>query len=94
MAEVSESPADKVIRLFGGVQALAKLLGVSRVQVWRWSEDKLASGLGGRIPLRHHAPILEAARARGFTLTYEDLNPPDMPPLGKPGPKPKTSEAA
>ncbi len=87
-------PADKVISLFGSERAVAELLGLSVVQIYRWTYPKEKRGHDGRVPDRHHAKLIAEAKRRGKRLTIADLNPPDMPPLGKPGPKPRAATEA
>ena len=92
---MAQVPADKVIRIFGGVQAVATLLDLSRIQIFRWRQPKAKGGHAGRVPQRHHDRLIEEAKRLGKRLTLADLNPPGLPPLGKTGPKPRTgSEAA
>lgn len=70
-----ERPADKVIRLFGGVSAVAELVGTSTVQVHRWTYSKDKGGHDGQVPARHHPVLLTKARELSLPLTYGDLLP-------------------
>lgn len=89
-----EVPADKVINLFGGERELAELLDLSLVQIYRWRHPKDKGGADGRVPQRHHGRLLAEAARRGKSLTIDDLDPPDLPPLEKPGPKSKVDGQA
>lgn len=67
------SPAEYVIKAFGGVRATARAIGrdKSSVSVWRRSKDK--KGTGGLIPHKAQPLILEAAKERGIDVTPNDL---------------------
>ena len=51
---------------FGGVTNVARLLGIHASGVWRWQAND-------RIPAKHQAALLEAARANGINVGAEDL---------------------
>lgn len=68
-----ESPAQVVIRLFGGVRATARIVGRDPGTVSNWKAPKEKKGCGGRIPASLHQLILEEARLRGLDLTERDL---------------------
>jgi hypothetical protein len=70
-----ETPAARVTRLFGGPDNLAKALGISRVQIWRWDQPVRKGGAGGTVPSRHHQKLLEMAAERKIGLTAHDLMP-------------------
>ena len=62
-----ESPAARIIRLFGGISATQKALGhrwPSRVQGWKER---------GIIPAREQPKVLNAAHARNIPLTPADF---------------------
>lgn len=67
------SPAEYVIKTFGGVRATARAIGrdKSSVSVWRASKDK--KGTGGLIPHKAQALILKVAREKNLDITAEDL---------------------
>lgn len=66
------SPAELVINRFNGVRPLARLLDVDHSSVVRWPQPK-PRGLGGTIPSRHHAKLLELAKAHKIKLTASEL---------------------
>jgi len=68
-------PADRVIKRFGGAQAMGELLSLHRSQVHRWRLPKDRGGCDGEIPRVHHVRLVELARQRGIALTTSDLIP-------------------
>lgn len=79
--------ASKVIAKFGGHSRLAKLIGLNRIQVYRWTYSRNKGGTGGLIPTNSFAKVLNAARLEGILLTMDDLTPEKIPE------KPKTEKA-
>ena len=67
------SPAHIVISRFGGVRALARLLGKDPSTVHRWKMPPDKGGLGGRIPSTAQGRLLDLARERGVELTPAEL---------------------
>ena len=67
------SPAEKVIKAYGGEQAVAEALGrhVSRIHRWRYPKER--GGTGGSIPGNLVGKILSDAKARGLRLRAADL---------------------
>jgi hypothetical protein len=70
---VNVTPAEYVIRLFGGVSALARDLEVQRSTIWRWRVPRDKGGSEGQIPRNKQGRLLEMSRARGLDLKAEDL---------------------
>jgi hypothetical protein len=72
--------AERVLRKFGGVRKLARILGLapSTVARWNWPKSK-AGGTGGRIPSDKLEKIMSVARAHGVLLTDEDILPKPLP---------------
>ncbi|HWO72450.1 MAG TPA: inositol-3-phosphate synthase [Dehalococcoidia bacterium] len=67
--ETELSPAERVIRRFGGQSALAALLGRRQSTVEHWART-------GRIPAQWHQPLMSLARQRGVVLEAKDfVNP-------------------
>ena len=62
------TPAQRVIRRFGGQTALAQLLGKRQSTVEHWART-------GRIPAQWHQPLLALARQRGVILEARDFVP-------------------
>lgn len=60
------SPAECVIRAFGGVNATARAIGVERSAVSRWRER-------GPVPTKSLKRVLEKAKELGLSLTSDDL---------------------
>lgn len=67
------TPAEKVIQVFGGVRATARLLALNSSSVSRWRMPAEKRGLDGRVPSVHQAAILRIARERGLSLVAADL---------------------
>lgn len=55
-------PAKTVIKKCGGPGIVAKIVGLSRTQVWRWTQSKEHGGTGGLVPSEHQPIILAWAR--------------------------------
>lgn len=70
-------PALSIISKLGGVARVARLRGMHRTAVWKWTQPRGAGGTGGRIPLDHIRPLLIAAQVDGLGLTAEDFLPDD-----------------
>ena len=66
--------AAKIIARFGGEANLAKLIGISRVSVYRW-QYKRPYGSDGLIPTAHIEKIRAVARHEGVLLRPEDWVP-------------------
>ena len=64
--EAELSPAQRVIRRFGGQSMLAALLGRRQSTVEHWAST-------GRIPAQWHQPLMSLARERGVTLEPKDF---------------------
>lgn len=63
-------PAKSIIGLLGGPSKGASLLGVTTNTVRRWAwPNGVNDGLGGRIPHKYHARIIEALAANGVALS-------------------------
>lgn len=67
------TPAEYVIKKFGGIASTARIVGRTRQAVWKWKQPVATGGTRGRIPGKLHLLILSAARQRGIPLTAFDL---------------------
>ncbi|MFN8820549.1 MAG: carph-isopro domain-containing protein [Betaproteobacteria bacterium] len=67
------TPADKVIEVFGGIRAVAKLVGRNPSSIQRWKKPRSERGTGGAVPTACQGRLLAIARERGITLTADDL---------------------
>ena len=54
---------------------VAEIAGVHRTRVSNWMRSKQAGGTGGTIPLKHVRSLLEAAAAKGVSLSADDFLP-------------------
>lgn len=75
MTSKTSSPADRVIKAFGGVRETARALSRNPSSVSRWRSSKEDGGTGGRVPGPIQGTVLEAAKSRGIALTADDLMP-------------------
>ncbi|MBA8846232.1 hypothetical protein [Brucella intermedia] len=66
-------PANKIINEFGGLTAVATIVGVSPHSVMRWRMPKQSGGTGGAIPHWHIPVLLAAAKDRKLKLRPEDF---------------------
>lgn len=66
--------AAKVVARFGGEAKLARLIGVSRITVYRWQYQR-PYGSDGLIPSPQIAKIRAVARGEGILLRDEDWVP-------------------
>ena len=78
MEQEYATPAERVIRRFGGQSALAALLGRRQSTVEHWAST-------GRIPAQWHQPLMSLARQRGVILEAKDFvdsQPQEIAPAG------------
>ena len=67
------SPAEHVIKKFGGVRATARALGRTHGAVSKWRQPKSKRGTGGQIPNGCMGRIMELGRTNGMDITATDL---------------------
>lgn len=71
------SPAEYVIKQFGGVRATARALSTPSKKVWHGTVSKWLSvrrhGTKGLVPARHHKRILELAKEKNLNIKPEHL---------------------
>lgn len=74
-------PADTIIRLLGGDEAVAAVLGVSRGTVGKWTYGS-RDGRDGEVPRPHREALIAEARRQGWDLQFEHFawRPPGEPP--------------
>ena len=60
------SPAERIIRRFGGQSALAAMLGRRQSTIEHWAST-------GRIPAQWHQVLISLARQRGVVLEAKDF---------------------
>lgn len=65
------NPAEKVIQVCGGHEAVAEMCGVHVSRVYRWTYPIDRGGTGGIIPAKHQGKLLEEARRRDLPLKPE-----------------------
>jgi hypothetical protein len=68
-------PANTIIAICGGFQAVADMVGRSEVRVRRWTYSKKKGGTDGLIPSDMAKLLLLEARMRGIPLTPEHFFP-------------------
>lgn len=62
--QIGGQPRTHRSRVYTGVSAVARALGINTSQVCRW---------GDTVPTAHQARVLEIAEERGLDITAEDL---------------------
>lgn len=65
--------AARVCKKFGGAGKLARLLGLNRTTVYKWTYPRSKDGLGGQIPVQYFNEILNKAKDEGIKLKLVDL---------------------
>ena len=73
MPPENETPAARVIRLFGGVRPLARALGRNPCSIVRWRRPRIDGGTGGAVPTSVEGRLLVLGEKAGITLTADDL---------------------
>lgn len=68
MRTIHLEPAASIIRLLGGLSAVASAVSTTTATVQRWRRPLSKGGTDGFIPRRWHGKIIEAAQAKGITL--------------------------
>ena len=66
-------PARTIIEKLGGIDAVAKGLGLDFTRPYRWMLPKSKGGTGGTIPVKHHQRLLDLADERGIDLEPSDF---------------------
>jgi len=74
---MSMTTATDIIKRCGGFKAVADWLGLERTAVQRWTYPH-PKGTGDQIPMKHWAPLIEAAAANGKEVTLTELMPEDV----------------
>jgi len=68
-----DTTAERVIVKCGGYQTVAKWLGLSLAQVYKFTYSREKGGTGGVIPARHQPTLLRLARENDVALTPDDF---------------------
>jgi hypothetical protein len=82
MIEKPKSPAEVVIAIMGGDDAVAGIIGRHRTTVTRWRQPREKGGTGGLVPAEHQQPLLDEARRIGKDLRPEHFFQPSIEKLG------------
>lgn len=67
------NPAALVIKKFGGVRPLARLLGKDPSTVWKWRATVKRHGTGGLIPAKSQREVLLLAQRLQLGITSDDI---------------------
>lgn len=67
------SPAARIIKKLGGIQAVADGLRVTSITVRKWDYPVAKGGTGGFIPRKRWPALIAFAESRGVKLTRADL---------------------
>lgn len=70
-------PADTIIKAFGGLTAVSRIVDATPGAVIRWRMPKEKGGTGGAIPHWHIPKLLADARAKELGMTAADFFPTD-----------------
>lgn len=66
-------PAASIIKLFGGAQAVAEIIGKHFSRVYRWTYPESRGGCGGMVPARDQRALLDHARKNQIDLQPGDF---------------------
>jgi hypothetical protein len=72
---LKNSQAYRLVEKLGGPARVAKMLGINRAAVYRWTWPIERGGQGGVIPSARLTQLCLASRLNGYILTAEDLDP-------------------
>ena len=67
------SPAEYIIKIFGGVRATARALNRSPSTVSKWRKPRKEGGTGGQIPTLIQWQVLKLARRQQLPITADDI---------------------
>lgn len=67
------SPAEKIIKKFGGARILADAIGVKPNAVHKWPYPKSKGGRGGLVPTDKQQDVLDAAKRLGKNVSPWDF---------------------
>lgn len=73
MVTAPETSAEYVVRIFGGVDRLAALVGRDRSRVYRWLQHGIKGGPVGSLPGAAKDEIVALAKREGIELDYSKL---------------------
>lgn len=68
-------PANTIIKRMGGAAEVAKIAGVQRASVYKWTWSKDRGGTGGLIPMNKIADLIAATADTDCPLTFADFAP-------------------
>jgi hypothetical protein len=71
------TPASEIVARCGGFKAVADWLGLERTAVQRWTYEP-PKGTGEQVPMKHWAPLIDAARKHGIEITLAELMPAEV----------------
>ena len=71
------TPASQIIARCGGNKVVADWLGLERTAVQRWTYQP-PKGTGERIPTKHWASLISAAKSNGVRIHPEELIPAEV----------------
>lgn len=61
-------PADSIIKLLGGLSAVAKAANTTATTVMRWRMPREKGGTGGFVPRKYHDFLISLAAEKGIDL--------------------------
>jgi len=73
MSAMHLTPADYVIKIFGGVRATARAIGRDPSAISKWRASRRKGGCGGHVPAKAGRTILRIAKRRKLHVSPHDL---------------------
>lgn len=70
---VTLSPAQYLVKIFGGVTPMSRALGISSQRIYGWLRYRSRYGSSGRVPSHIQMLVLERAKSMGLDITEADL---------------------
>jgi transposase len=66
-------PAARIIKLLGGIDAVAEICQVSYTSPYRWQRSREQDGTDGFIPRKYHARLIKHAKSKNIRLRPVDF---------------------
>lgn len=67
------TPAEKIIKKFGGARKVAEAIGVQSNAVHKWTYPRARGGTAGLIPSDKQQAVLDAAMEQGLNVSPWDF---------------------
>lgn len=63
-----QSPAEKVIEIFGGIRPISRIVGLAPASVWEWKNTRQKL-----VPTKYWSTLLKVASKENINLKLSDL---------------------